>query len=811
MDFLRNTRYAWRTLRKRPLFTASAVVAIALGIGATSAMFSVIQGVLLQPLPFAHSDRLVNIWEAAPRRRLPQLVAAPGNYYDWRAQNRVFSDIGAYQQAFFSMAASGGDPERFTGALCGAGFFQTLGVPPLMGRSISPDDDQPGHDAVVVLGYGVWRQRFGGDPNIVGRSVPFIGRARTVIGVMPEGFEYPAEAVMWSPLALTEAMRSRRDLHSLRVIGRLRGGVTLDRARSDMRTIAARLESAFPDLDRDETAMVNPVLDDLVSRIRPALYVLLVAVGAVLLIACANVANLLLGKASARQREMAIRASLGAARGDIVRQMLTESVLLAAIGGSAGLLLAAFLFRGLIRLAPATIPRLDQVGLDWRVAGVALALSLVTGVLFGLAPAWYASRVDLNTVLLEGGRTIGSRMRLRGFLVAAQVAVTLILLAGAGLLIRSFAELAGVNPGFDPEHLMTARLAPAPFKYRGHDDLQRQLAADILHNVAALPGVDSAAISTDVPLLGNPIFIMRFEGFPAVTPAQAPVANYFSVTPGFFRTMGMRLLRGRTFTDADGENAPLVAIVNQTLAERYFPGQNPIGHRLEIAFSTPPRWREIVGEVADVRSAGLDQDSPVQAYVVYRQTPTLLSGGNPSAITVLARTATEPARLAQPMRTAILSADRSQPVYAVQAMTEVVSKSIAERKLSLVVLAFFAISALLLAAVGVYGVMSYHVAQRTGEIGIRMALGAQQRSVVWSVQRQGMVLVGAGLAAGLAAAWMLTTYLAPLLFRVSPHDPESLALSAAVLVVVSGAASYLPARRASQVDPMEALREQSGA
>ena len=811
MNLYRDTRYALRAFRQRPVFAVSAVLALALGIGATSAMFSVIQGVLLQPLPFAHSDRLVNVWESAPSRKLPQLVAAPGNYYDWRAQNRVFADMGAYQQAFFSLGNAGGEPERYTGALCDAGFFRTLAVTPLMGRPISAEDDQPGHDDVVVLGYGVWRQRFGGDAGIVGRPVQFMGRARTVIGVMPEGFEYPADAVMWSPFGLPDAMRARRDFHFLRVIARLRDGVTPDRARSDMRTIAARLEAGYPDVDKDETAVVNPVLDDLVSRIRPALYVLLVAVGAVLLIACANVANLLLAKASARQREMAIRASLGAGRGDIVRQMLTESVLLAIAGGAAGLLLAAGLFRGLLRLAPATVPRLSQVGLDWRVAGAGLLLSLVTGVLFGLAPAWYASRVDLNSVLLEGGRTIGSRMRLRGFLVAAQAAVTLILLAGAGLLMRSFAELAGVNPGFDPGHLMTARLSPAPFKYRGHDDLQRQLASDILRNVAALPGVQSAAISTDVPLLGNPIYIMRFEGFPTVTPAQAPVANYFSVTTEFFRAMGMRLIRGRTFTDADGEQAPLVAVVNQTLAERFFPGQNPIGHRLEIAFSTPPRWREIVGEVADVRSAGLDQDSPVQAYVAYRQTPTLISSGNPSAITVLARTAREPGPLAQPIRTSILAADRSQPVYAVQAMTEVVSKSIAERKLSLVVLAFFAVSALMLAAVGVYGVMSYHVAQRTGEIGIRMALGAQPREMVWSVERQGMALVAAGLAVGLAGAWILTTYLAPLLFRVSPHDPETLSISAAVLMVVSLAACYLPARRASQVDPMDALREQSGA
>jgi putative ABC transport system permease protein len=614
---------------------------------------------------------------------------------------------------------------------------------------------------------------------------------------------------MWSPLGLDHDARARRDLHRFRVIARLKDGVTLGRARKDMQTIAARLAAAYPFFDKDDGAVVNLVLDDLVGKIRPALLVLLAAVGAVLLIACANVANLLLAKATARQREMAIRTSMGASRRDIMGQMLTESVVLAVAGGALGLLLATVLFRALLRLAPETIPRLDQVGLNWGVAGVALLLSLATGVLFGLAPAWYAARVNLHVLLQEGGRTTGSRMRLRGFLVAGQVAVTLMLLAGAGLLIRSFAELAGVDAGFRPDHLMTARLAPAPFRYQGRSDLQRELARNILRNVSVLPGVRSAALSTDVPLLGNPGYILRFEGFPAVTPAQAAVANYFSVTPAFFRTMGMRLVRGRAFTDADTDLSPPVAVVNQTLADRYFPGQNPIGRRLEITFNVPPYWREIVGVVADVRSDGLDQDTPVQVYTAYLQTPSLLRGFV-SAVTVLARTAGEPGALAQPMKEAILAVDRTQPVYAVQAMTDVVSTSLAERKLSLVVLAFFAASALLLAAVGVYGVMSYHVTQRTGEIGLRMALGAQPRDVVWRVERQGMALVAAGAAAGLVGAWFLTRFLQPLLFRVSPRDGVTFGVAAGVLVAVSLAACYLPARRASQVDPMEALREQAG-
>ena len=485
--------------------------------------------------------------------------------------------------------------------------------------------------------------------------------------------------------------------------------------------------------------------------------------------------------------------------------MLTESMLLAAIGGAAGLLLAWLSFHGLLSLAPANVPRLEQVRLNWRVVELALGLSLATGILFGLAPAWYAARIDVSAMLKEGTRGSTSRSPLRSVLVTGQVAIAVVLLAGSGLLIRSFAEILRVDAGFRPEGLMTMRLAPAPVKYRGHNDLQIQLARGILERVSAVPGVRSAAISTDVPLLGNPIFIMRFEGRPPVTPSQAPLANYFSVTPGFFETMGMRLVRGRGITERDAAGSPLVAVVNQTLADRYFPGQDPIGKRLEIAFSTPPNWREIVGVVADVKTAGLDQDTPVQVYTAYLQLPSFLSGFV-SPMTVLARTAQEPGPLGGAIKAAILAVDRAQPVYAVQPMTEVVSQSIAQRRTALILLAFFAASALLLAAIGVYGVMSYMVTQRTGEIGIRMALGARASQVSFQVERQGMTLVAAGLAVGLGGGLALTRYLAPLLFRVHPRDPAVFGGAAAVLIAVSLAACYLPARRASRVDPMAALR-----
>ena len=640
---------------------------------------------------------------------------------------------------------------------------------------------------------------------MLGRSLDFNGRLRTVIGIMPPGFDYPDQATMWAPLGLDNRARARRDIHRLRVVARLKDGLTLERARREFQTIAARLAQEYPDLNKDETAVVNPVLDDLVGKVRPALLILLGAVGCVLLIACANVANLLLAKASGRQREIAIRNSLGAGRAAILGQMLTESMLLAAIGGAVGLLLAWAAFHGLLSLASDNVPRLDQAALNWRVFAVALSLSLATGVLFGLAPAWYAARIDVNSMLKEGGRGTGARGRVRSVLVIGQVAIALILLAGAGLLLRSFYEIERVDAGFHPERLMTMRLVPAPVKYRDHNDLQIQLARGILSKVAALPGVRSAAISSDVPLLGNPIYIMRFEGRPPVAPSQAPIANYFAVTPAFFDAMGMRIVRGRGISERDAPGTPLVAVVNQTLVDRYFPAQDPIGKRLEIAFSDPPNWREIVGVVADVKTAGLDQDTPVQVYTAFLQLPTFL-GGAVSPMTVLARTERDPAPLGAAMKAAILSVDLAQPVYAVQPMTEVVSKSIAQRRIALVLLAFFAASALLLAAIGVYGVMSYTVTQRTGEIGIRMALGARSSQVALQVERQGMTLVLAGLAIGIAASLALTRYMVALLFRVDPRDPLILGLSAATLIAVSLFACYLPARRASRVDPIVALR-----
>jgi len=803
MSLLQDLTFALRTLRKNPGFTLTAVFALGLGMGANSAMFSVIDGVLLRPLPFPRSDRLVNVWENDLKRNIPRFVVAPANYYDWRKQNQSFSALGAYQQTTFNLASQEGEPERFIGTISDHGFFDALGVKPALGRIFSEEEDQPGRDGVVILGYGVWRQRFGGDPKIVGQTLIMNGKPRTVIGVMPEGFEYPPQSVMWSPLGFDNETRERRDFHRLRVIGRLKDGVTPERARAEFETIGSRLAAQYPTFDRDAGIALNLLLDDMVGQIRPALLVLLGAVAFVLLIACANVGNLLLAKAAGRQREIAIRASLGAGRGRIVTQLLTESVLLSVAGGAVGLLLAYWAFDGLLALAPANLPRLSDAGVNAVVVWGSLGVSVITGIVFGFAPAWYASKADVHSLLKEGARGASARSGLRNILVVAQVAAALILLAGAGLLMRSFYEIEHVDAGFEPEHLMTMRLAPAAFKYAGHDAMLREFVHGILVNIAALPGVQSAAVSSDIPLLGNPVYIMRFEGRPPVEPSTAPLANYFAVTPGYFETMGMRILRGRGITDRDTADSPQVVVVNQTLVDRYFPGQDPIGKRLEIAFATPPKWREIVGVAADVHTQGLDQDTPVQVYAAYNQKPIFIQLGS---LTVLARTTQDPGLVGAAMKSAILKIDRSQPVYAVQPMTEVVSQSIAQRRFSLVLLAFFAASALFLAALGIYGVMSYTVAQRTGEIGIRMALGAQESQVLMLVQRQGLALVLIGLGIGLAGALALTRLMTALLFRVQATDPITFVLVAVVLIAVSLAACLVPARRAAKVDPIVALR-----
>ncbi len=796
--------FGLRNLRRHPGFAVTAVLALAAGIGANSAMFSVIDGVLLKPLPFEKADRLVNLWEVNAKRNIPRLPAPVGNYLDWRSMNRTLSDLGAFTPAAFSLTSTT-EPERDVGARCDQGLFPTLRVSPILGREFTAEDNLPGHDTVAIIGYGFWKHRFGGDPHILGRQIVLDGKFRTIVGVMPDGFSYPVQAVIWLPFGWSDELRSRRDFHDIRVIGRLKDGVSLRQAQTDFSSIVANLDRQYPFFNQDELIAVNLVVDDLVGQIRAALIVLLGAVGFVLLIACANVANLLLAKAAGRARELAIRASLGAGRARILRQLLAESLLLSTIGGLAGLLLAFSAIRAILALAPAIIPRLTDVHLDWRAVTFTLVLSMLTGIVFGIFPAWSASRADVHSVLKEGGRgTLGQGSRLRGALVVAQVIAAVVLLAGAGLLVRSFSALLQVDAGFDPAHVMTMRLVPAPVKYNNHPELQIQLARDILHHAAGLPGVEKAAIATDVPLAGNPIFIMRIEG-QQVTPSQAPVTAFFSVTPSYLEVMGMHLVEGRFLNDQDVAGSPLVAVVNQTLARKYFPGQSAVGKRLEVGFAVPARWREIVGVVADVHSNGLDLQTPIQVYAAFLQTPGVFPSFTP-AITVVAKTSQDPAAAGDAIKAAIFRADRSQPIFAMQTMEEVIGKSVSQRRFALVLIALFAGLALFLAALGLYGVISYSVTQRTSEIGIRMALGAKASQVLWMVERQGLLLVGIGLIAGTLGALALTRFLEGMLFGIRPTDPLTFLGVGGTLLAVAAAACYLPARRASQVDPMVALR-----
>jgi predicted permease len=803
--FLQDLRFGFRQLRNNPGFAAIAILTLALGIGANSAMFSLIDGVLLKPLPFHQPDRLVNLWEVTPKRNLPPVPPPVGNYLDWRKMNHSLASIAAFTQAAFSLTSTS-EPERYIGALCDEGLFPTLGVAPALGRAFTADDNLPGRDTVAILSDGFWKRRFGGDPHILGQQIILDGRSRTIVGVMPEGFSFPPQSVVWTPFGWSDELRSRRDWHDIRAIGRLKDGVSLTQAQADFSAIAANLARQYPVFNQGELIKVAPLMEDIVGQIRPAFLILLAAVGFVLLTACANVANLLLAKAAERARELAVRASLGAGRARILRQLLVESLLLSLTGGLAGLVLAVVAIRTVVATAPASIPRLTGIHLDWPVVLFTLGLSLLTGIVFGIAPAWSASRADVHSVLKEGARGTTKQGGLRGTLVVAQVIAAVVLLAGAGLLVRSFYSLLQVDAGFNAEHVMTARLVPAPSKYNDHPDLQIQLARNILHNVAALPGVENSAIGSDIPIAGNPNFIMRMEG-QEVTPSQAPVTAFFSVTPAYFDAMGMRLVEGRLLNDRDVAGTPFVAVVNQTLAHKFFPGQSAIGKRIEVTFRTPPRWREIVGVVADVHIDGLDMAAPVQVYGAFLQIPGASLAFTP-AMSVVVKTKQDPAVLGAELKEAIYRADRSQPVFALQTMREVVGKSVGDRRFALLLIAAFAALALFLAALGIYGVISYSVTQRTPEIGIRMALGAKASQVVWMIERQGLILVSIGLLCGILAALGMTRFVKGMLFGIRPADPFTFLCVAGLLLAVALVASYLPAWRASRIDPINALRHE---
>ncbi|HWS88053.1 MAG TPA: ABC transporter permease [Pyrinomonadaceae bacterium] len=803
-DFGHDLRYGVRTLWKNKAFTAVAIVALALGIGANSAIFSVVNTVLLRPLPYADPERLVMVWEDNSKIGYPRDTPAAANYVDWRDQNQVFEGMAATADRSFNLTGVG-EPERFDGKRVSANFFKLLGVEPQLGRGFMPEEDVPGSDKVVVLSHGLWQRRFGADPGLVGKSITLNGEPHTVVGVMPAGFQFMSKDVaMWVPIAFTPQQAANRGNHYLKVVARLKPGVTVERAQAEMSTIAARLAQQYPEQNTDLGATVVSLHEEVVGNIRLALLLMLGAVGLVLLLACANVANLLLARAAVRQKEIALRTALGASRLRLVRQFLTESVLLAALGGVVGLLLSLWGVTLLKSFIPENISQVRAISVDARVLGFTLLVTLLTGLIFGLAPALQASKFNLNETLKEGGRDPASARggnRIRGLLVVMEVAFSLMLLVNAGLLINSFMRLRSVDPGFRTDNLLTMSVALPPQKY---PDQARRSAfyTDMIRRVEALPGVRSAGVTNWIPLLmqGDSIGV-TIEGQPAPT-GKPHIIMTRVVSPHYFDSMGIRLLEGRVFEEGrDRVDSPCVVVVSEAVARKYWPGQSPLGKRLSPGrVESEDDWCQVVGLVKDVRQVELATESRPQMYFNYEQ------AGFFAPRYLVVKTEGDPLALAPTVRKTVWEVDRDQPVSDVNTMEGVLSESLAWQRFSTLLLGVFAGVALLLAAVGIYGVMSYTVAQRTREIGIRMALGAQRWDVLKLAVGQGLRLVAIGVVIGLALALALARVMSSLLFGISATDPATLVTISLILVAVALLASYIPARRAAKVDPLIALR-----
>lgn len=805
-DLAQDLRYGVRVLARSPVFTAVAVLSLALGVGANTAIFSIVNGLLLRPLPYPESERIVDVWHTPPKESFPgvdKFSVSPANYLDWKEQGHSFEQMAAIGYAGFSLS-TGDDPVAVTGAAVSADFFSVLRSQAARGRTFTRDEDQPGGDQAVVLSYGLWQRAFGADPHIIGRSLTLNSRSSTVVGVMPAGFQFPPQVELWVPLAWDEKERQTRSIHDYQVIARLKPNVTLTQAQAEMNTISSRLAQQYPEADKGWGAVLVPLHEDLVGEIRPALLVLFSAVAFVLLIACANVANLMLARGANRAKEIAIRIALGARRPRIVRQLLTESVLVAVVGGLVGLLLATWGSGLLVRLISDSLPNPGDVGIDRWALGFTLLVSLGAGILAGIAPALQFTKAEMVETLKQGtGRTGGSavKQRTRQALVVSEVALSLILLTGAGLMIRSFWKLQHVDPGFDPRNVLTMRVALSPVRY---SEPQQQAAYfdRVLEQTRALPGVVSAGATTQLPLTGGGStqpFTIEGQAGPEV--AMQPMAQTRYISPDYFRTMGIPLRRGRFFTSEDREGGPQVVIISEEMARQFWPGQDPIGKRLTPSFHLKQGPREIVGVVGDVKGSGLDANAASMMYLPYKQLP------RPS-MTFVVRTTSDPQRLIQPVSRAIYAVDKEQAIRSAGTAEQVLSASLSGQRVNMTLLITFAALALALATVGVYGVMNYTVALRRRELGIRLALGAKTRDILRLVLGQGLALTLTGIAVGLAAAYGLTRLMASLLYGVTATDFMTFASVSGVLVAVGLLASYLPARRATKVDPMIALRSE---
>jgi putative ABC transport system permease protein len=798
-------RYGVRVLAKNPVFTAVAVISLALGIGANTAIFSVVNGLLLRPLPYPDSERIVHVWHTPPQESFPgmdRFSASPANYLDWKSQSSSFEQMAAYQGAGFSLSA-GDVPVPITAAAVSADFFAVLRSQASLGRTFIPEEGEPGRHRVVVLSHGLWQRAFGASPNLIGQALTLDSESYTVIGVMPQGFQFLHGAELWVPLAWDDKERQTRSIHDYGVIARLKPNVSVAQAQAEMSAISSRLEQQYPEDNKGWGAVVIPLQEDLVGDIRPALLVLFSAVGFVLLIACANVANLMLARGANRQKEIAIRIALGAPRSRIIRQLLTESLLLAVVGGLLGLLLAGWGSEVLVRLSSGSLPSHGEIGIDKWAFGFTLLVSFSAGIVAGIAPALQFTRSETSEALKQGtGRTGGSsvKQRTRKALVISEVALSLILLVGAGLMIRSFWKLQRVDPGFDTSNTLTMSLGLSPIKY---PDAQQQAAFfdRVLAQVSSLPGVVSAGTTTTLPLEGSgstqPFTI---EGQPAAAVAEQPTARMRYISPDYFRTMGIPLRQGRFFNDQDRADGIPVIIISESMARRFWPGQNPIGKRLIPSFHLQQGAREVVGVVGDVK-AGLDTDASATMYVSYKQAPR-------PYMTIVARTASDPQKFIPSISQAVYAVDKEQALWDVRTMDQVLATSVSGQRFNMTLLIAFAVLAMVLAAVGVYGVMNYSVMLRRRELGIRIALGASNLDVLKLVLGQGLLLTLAGVGLGLIAAYGLTRLMASLLYGVSATDALTFFSVSGVLLAVGLLASYLPARRAAKVDPMIALRSE---
>jgi putative ABC transport system permease protein len=795
-------RYGARLLRQSPVFGGIAVLALALGIGANTAIFSTVHALLLRALPFTDSDRLVMVWEDVTWAGFPKNTPAPGNFADWRSENHVFTDMAATRGGS-GVVTSDGAPEQVNGRLVTANFFDVLGARPLVGRVFTAEEDRQ-NAPVLLISYGLWQRRYSGDPGIVNRTLVVDGLPRTILGVMPRDFAFrDREVGMWAPIHFSPADLANHGSHFLNVVARLKPDVTVERAREEMAAIAKHIEQRHPNDNRNVGTVVVPIREDMLGDTRLAVLVLMGAAGCVLLIACANLASLLLARAVARKREMAVRAALGAGRGRLVRQMVTEGMLLSLAGGVLGLAVARAAMSFLSKLMPAAFALADQ-GLDTRLLAFTFGISLLTGLLFSIVPALQASRASLNDALRQGGRggIGGRRATTRDALVVLEVAAALVLLVGAGLMLKTLAHLRAIDLGFRPDHLLTMRTTLPRNRY---SDPVKRLAffERVMDGVRKLPGVEAASYNSVLPFLS----IGNTQGYTiegvTLQPGTESDALLRVGAPDYLKTLGVRLVEGRLADSRDGAGAPLVIVLNETFARRYWPRESALGHRISMNGANGP-WRTVVGVVKDVRERGYDLAMKVGVYLPYAQN--LDTWAQPEQIVI--RTQGDPNAIASAVRRVIAEVDPEQPVAALRTFDEILDRNVADRTQQMTLLGAFAALALMLASIGLYGVLSYAVTQRSREIGLRMALGASARGVVGMVVGRGLALTGAGLLIGLGSAAAATRAMKTMLYGVDAFDPATFAGVSAVLIGVSALACWVPAWRASRVDPIVVLRDE---